>query len=111
MADDDERGEDGRTVPVVDHSRGAYWRANLRVVRRCLIVWFTVSFGFGILLRDPLDAISLGGFGLGFWFAQQGAIWVFLGLIAYYVWAMNRIDHEYDVDDDPGHEPPADGGA
>lgn len=90
----------GDAPAVVDHSRGAYWRANLKVVGRCLVIWFVASYGFGILLRDPLDAITVGGFGLGFWFAQQGAIWVFLALIAYYVRAMDRIDHEYDVDDD-----------
>ena len=85
---------------VVDHSAGAYWHANLRVVGRCLVIWFAVSFGCGILLVDVLDQIRIGGFGLGFWFAQQGSIWVFLALIGYYAYAMHRIDRRFDVDDD-----------
>jgi putative solute:sodium symporter small subunit len=86
--------------PPIDHSAGAYWRANVRVILRCLLIWFAVSYGCGILLADWLDQFRIGGFGLGFWFAQQGSILVFLGLIGYYVRAMDRIDHEFDVDDD-----------
>lgn len=77
----------------------AYWRANLRVVALCLVVWFIVSYGFGILLAEPLNAISLGGYPLGFWFAQQGSIYVFLALIAFYAWRMNKLDREHDVDE------------
>jgi putative solute:sodium symporter small subunit len=77
-----------------------YWRANLRLVAVCLTIWFTVSFGFGILLRDWLDSFSLLGVHLGFWFAQQGAILAFIGIIFFYAWRMNSIDREHDVDED-----------
>lgn len=74
-----------------------YWKANLRVLTNILIVWFVVSFGFGILLADVLNYIQIGGFKLGFWFAQQGAIYVFLILIGYYVVRMNKIDRQFGV--------------
>jgi putative solute:sodium symporter small subunit len=77
-----------------------YWRANLRLVAACLVVWFTVSFGFGIVLADSLDRVSLLGVRLGFWFAQQGAIFAFIAIIFFYAWRMNRIDQEYDVDEE-----------
>lgn len=77
----------------------AYWRANLKVVALCLVVWFVVSYGFGILLADALNSIHLGGYPLGFWFAQQGSIYVFLALIAFYAWRMNTLDREFDVDE------------
>ena len=80
--------------------RQAYWRANLRLVATCLSIWFIVSFGFGILLVEQLNSIRIGGFKLGFWFAQQGAIYVFVLLIFFYAWRMNRIDREYDVHED-----------
>ena len=76
-----------------------YWRETLRLVGLCLIVWFMVSFGFGILLVDELNRVRLGGFKLGFWFAQQGSIYVFLLIIVYYVRRMARIDRKYHVDD------------
>jgi putative solute:sodium symporter small subunit len=79
----------------MDHSK--YWRANLRLVAVCLVVWFTVSFGFGVLLVDWLNAIEIGGFKLGFWFAQQGSIYVYLALIVFYVIRMGRIDREHGV--------------
>jgi putative solute:sodium symporter small subunit len=78
----------------------AYWRANLRLLAICLTIWAVVAFGFSILLRPVLDSIQIGGFKLGFWFAQQGSIYVFLGLIAFYVWRMNKIDREFDVHED-----------
>lgn len=80
--------------------RKAYWRANLRLVATCLTIWFIVSFGFGILLVEQLNTIRIGGFKLGFWFAQQGSIYVFVLLIFFYAWRMNRIDREYDVHED-----------
>ena len=80
--------------------RQAYWRANLRLVATCLSIWFIVSFGCGILLVEQLNTIRFGGFQLGFWFAQQGAIYVFVLLIFFYAWRMNRIDREYDVHED-----------
>jgi putative solute:sodium symporter small subunit len=77
----------------------AYWRANLRLLRSLLLVWFLVSYGFGILLVDVLNRVRIPGTGfpLGFWFAQQGAIYVFVVLIFVYVWRMNRIDAEFGV--------------
>ncbi len=83
-----------------DNMGQAYWKANLRVLATLLIVWFVASFGFGILLVDVLDKIQIGGFKLGFWFAQQGAIYVFLLLIGYYAWRMNKLDREFDVRED-----------
>jgi putative solute:sodium symporter small subunit len=76
-----------------------YWRKNLQYLAILLCIWFVVSYGFGILLVDVLDHIRIGGFGLGFWFAQQGAIYVFVILIFVYVWLMNRLDRKYDVDE------------
>ena len=78
----------------------AYWRANLRLVGALLAVWFTVSFGFGILLARPLNEFMLFGFKLGFWWAQQGAIFVFVMLIFVYAALMKRLDHRFHVDDD-----------
>ena len=77
----------------------AYWRANLRLMTALLAIWFFVSFGCGILWVEPLNAIRVGGFQLGFWFAQQGSIYVFVLLIFVYVWRINKIDREYDVDE------------
>lgn len=77
----------------------AYWKRNLRLLAILLIIWFVVSFGFGILLAGPLNGIKIAGFKLGFWFAQQGSIFVFILLIFYYVRAMNKLDKEFDVDE------------
>lgn len=66
----------------------------------CLIVWFTCSYGFGILLVEQLNSIRMGGFKLGFWFAQQGSIYIFVALIFFYAWRMNKIDRQYNVDED-----------
>ena len=76
-----------------------YWKKNLRFLAILLTAWFVVSFGFGILFREPLDQIRMGGFKLGFWFAQNGAIYVFILLIFIYVFWMNRLDRDYDVDE------------
>lgn len=80
--------------------KAAYWQANLRLVLICLVIWFVVSFGFGILLVDPLNNIAIGGYKLGFWFAQQGSIYVFLGLIFFYASQMNKLDKKFDVHED-----------
>ena len=77
----------------------AYWKANMRVVIFCMIIWALVSFGFGILLRPMLAGIQVGGTDLGFWFAQQGSILVFLFLIFFYAFWMNGLDKKYDVDE------------
>jgi putative solute:sodium symporter small subunit len=78
----------------------SYWHRNLRLVGICLVVWFTASFGFGVLLVDELNRIRIGGFKLGFWFAQQGSIYVFVALIFFYAWRMSRIDRDYGVEED-----------
>jgi putative solute:sodium symporter small subunit len=76
-----------------------YWQANLRLLGKLLCVWFAVSFGCGILLVDWLDQFSLFGFKLGFWFAQQGAIYVFVVLIFVYAKRMQAIERQFGVDD------------
>ncbi len=75
----------------------AYWSATLKLIMTCLVVWFIVSYGFGILLADALNSIRIAGFQLGFWFAQQGSIYVFVVLVFYYAWRMNQIDRDFDV--------------
>jgi putative solute:sodium symporter small subunit len=82
-----------------EETHRAYWRANLRLMGWLLAVWFIVSYGFGILLVEPLNEIRVGGFKLGFWFAQQGSIYVFVALIFLYAWKMNRIDRKFGVDE------------
>lgn len=77
-----------------------YWRANLRLMFILLAIWFAVSFGAGILFADQLNSIRLFGFKLGFFFAQQGAIFVFVALIYFYAWRMNKIERDYDVHED-----------
>jgi putative solute:sodium symporter small subunit len=81
-------------------SRQDYWKANLRLVGLCLSIWFVVSYLFGIVLVDQLNAISIGGYQLGFWFAQQGSIYVFVVLIFFYAFRMNKLDKEFDVHED-----------
>lgn len=83
-----------------DNDARNYWRDNIRLMLSLLLVWFVVSYGFGILLFDLLNEISVFGFKLGFWFAQQGSIYVFVVLIFVYVVHMNRLDRKYDVDED-----------
>ena len=80
--------------------RAAYWKANLRLVGFCLSIWFVVSFVFGIVLLEQLNNIKLGGYKLGFWFAQQGSIYVFVGLIFFYAHRMNKLDKKFDLDED-----------
>ena len=76
-----------------------YWQANIRILMILLAIWFTVSFGFGILLADVLNQIRIpgSGFKLGFWFAQQGSIYVFVALIFFYAWRIGKLDREYGV--------------
>ena len=78
----------------------AYWAANVRVILISLVIWALVSFGFGILLRPMLSGISIGGTDLGFWFAQQGSILVFLALIFNYAWRMNKLDAQFGVEEE-----------
>ncbi len=77
----------------------AYWRANLRLIVGCLVVWAVVSYGFAILLRPLLAGITIGGTDLGFWFAQQGSILTFIALIFFYSWRMNKLDKQFGVDE------------
>lgn len=77
-----------------------YWKDNLRLIAICLVIWFMVSFGFGLLLVEPLNEIRLGGYKLGFWFAQQGSIYTFVALIFWYSHKMNQLDKKYNVEED-----------
>lgn len=83
-----------------DNRMKEYWNKNLRYLAILLTVWFIVSYGCGILFADALNTIQIGGFKLGFWFAQQGAIYVFVVLIFVYINWMNKLDKEYGVDED-----------
>ena len=85
---------------MTPENRKAYWQANLRLVVGCLVVWFACSYGFGVLLVEQLNTIRVGGFKLGFWFAQQGSIYTFVVLIFFYAWRMNLMDRKYDVHED-----------
>ena len=76
-----------------------YWKKNVQYLLILLSIWFVVSYGCGILFADALNHIQIGGFKLGFWFAQQGAIYVFVILIFVYVALMNKLDKKYDVDE------------
>lgn len=78
----------------------SYWSANLRLVGLCLAIWFVVSYLFGIILVDALNTIKIGGYKLGFWFAQQGSIYTFVILIFYYAKRMAKLDREHDVHED-----------
>jgi putative solute:sodium symporter small subunit len=80
-----------------DDRAARYWRANLRLMAVLLAVWAFVSYGLGVVLVEPLNAIRIGGFPLGFWFAQQGSLYTFIVLIAVYVVAMDRLDRRYGV--------------
>jgi putative solute:sodium symporter small subunit len=82
------------------NSRAAYWKANLKLVALCLSIWFVVSYLFGIILVDQFNTISLGGYKLGFWFAQQGSMYVFVVLIFFYAWRIGKIDRQFDVHED-----------
>ena len=77
----------------------AYWRANVRIIWICMAIWALVSYGFGILLRPMVSGIKVGGSDLGFWFAQQGSILVFIVLIFVYAAWMNRLDREHGVEE------------
>lgn len=88
-------------APSTQARHAEYWRRNIRYLSILLVIWFVVSYGFGIVLADTLDAVRLPGthYPLGFWFAQQGSIYVFVVLIFVYVRLMNRLDVEFEVDE------------
>ena len=87
-------------TPNIDRSANEYWRRNVRLMLKLGVIWFTVSYGFGILLVDELNQIRIGGYKLGFWFAQQGSIYTFIALIFYYTRAMERLDREFGVEEE-----------
>lgn len=76
-----------------------YWKTNLRFLRLLLSIWFISSFGFGILFAENLNNIYMGGFPVGFWFAQQGSIYIFVALIFIYVYLMNKLDKKHDLEE------------
>jgi len=85
---------------VMKHDSLGYWKATLRLLTQVLIIWFLVSFGAGILFADLLNNIHIGGYPLGFWFAQQGSMYIFVALIFYYAKKMGDIDRRFDVHED-----------
>ena len=85
---------------MTKENHSAYWKANLRLVSICMFFWFLCSYGFGILFVEALNSIQIGGFKLGFWFAQQGSIYIFVILIFFYAWRINKIDQKYIVHED-----------
>ncbi len=83
----------------MSNESNAYWKANVHLIIKLLIIWFCVSFGAGIMFVDVLDKIQIGGFPLGFWFAEQGSIYVFVLLIVYYTYKMNKLDKQFGVEE------------
>ena len=77
-----------------------YWQANLKLMAFCLVIWFVVSYLFGIILVEQLNHIRIGGYKLGFWFAQQGSIYVFIALIFFYAKRIGKLDREHGVHED-----------
>lgn len=95
----------GDSEPPPDNGwRRDYWRRNLRLMMVLLAIWFIVSFGFGILLVEPLNEIVINGFPLGYWFAQQGSIYTFVVLILVYAVLMDRLDKRFGVYEEDGGE-------
>ena len=85
---------------ITEQQAKEYWRRNVSLMVKLLVVWFVVSFGCGIMLVDVLNGIQIGGYKLGFWFAQQGSIYVFVVLIFYYARKMGQLDREFGVEED-----------
>ncbi len=86
--------------PLNEQQAKEYWRRNLSLMIKLMVIWFVVSFGCGILLVDVLNQIQIGGYKLGFWFAQQGSIYVFVVLIFFYANRMAALDREFNVDEE-----------
>jgi putative solute:sodium symporter small subunit len=86
--------------PLNEDQAKEYWRRNLSLMVKLMVIWFVVSYGCGIILFDVLNQIQIGGYKLGFWFAQQGSIYVFVGLIFYYAKKMSALDREFGVEED-----------
>jgi putative solute:sodium symporter small subunit len=85
---------------TLNASAAAYWKANVKLVSILLVIWFVASYLFGIILVEPLNNIRIGGYQLGFWFAQQGSIYTFLILIYVYATMMGKLDREHGVEED-----------
>jgi putative solute:sodium symporter small subunit len=85
---------------MTPENRAAYWKANVTLLTVMLVIWAVVSYVFGIILVEPLNNIRLGGYKLGFWFAQQGSMYIFVVLIFIYASRMNQLDKLYDVHED-----------
>ena len=81
-----------------ENDQKKYWKTNLKYLTVLLTIWFIVSYGCGIIFVDELNTIRMGGFKLGFWFAQQGSIYVFTILIFVYIKLMNKLDKKYNLD-------------
>ncbi len=94
-----DKNSDKDIIKQPEREDNDYWRANIRLMSSLLLIWFLVSFGCGILWVDVLNQYALFGFKLGFWFSQQGSIFVFVALIFFYAWRMNRLDKMYGVDE------------
>ena len=90
--------------PSPENRRRAYWRENLTLVAILLAVWFVVSLLLSVVFVDDLNEKRVGGFRLGFWIAQQGSLYTFVALIFIYVWAMNRLDRKYDLEEEDDAE-------
>ena len=84
----------------MNNKNNRYWKANIKIVFSLLVIWFISSFGFGIIFSDFLDEFKVGGFKLGFWFAQQGSIYIFVALVFIYVWLMSRLDKTFSEKED-----------
>lgn len=89
-----------QVASATEKTDAGYWSANVRIIQISLIIWAIVPFGFGILLRPLFADVRVGGSDLGFWVAQQGSIIVFLALIFFYAWRMNKLDREYGVEEE-----------
>ncbi|MCH9746171.1 MAG: DUF4212 domain-containing protein [Proteobacteria bacterium] len=84
---------------MADNNNNDYWKANIALIVKCLSIWFVVSYLFGIVLVDVLNTVKMGGYKLGFWFAQQGSIYTFVILVFYYARSMGKIDKEFGVNE------------
>jgi len=96
----DQSKQNERNLLEEQQKAKAYWKENIKYLVMLLVIWFMVSYGAGILFKDVLNEIRLGGFKLGFWFAQQGAIYVFVILVFVYVRLMNTLDKKYGYDEE-----------
>lgn len=108
MSQPDVTPENGQPPPADNGWRREYWRRNLRLMTILLVIWFAVSFGCGILFVEQLNEIVIFNYPLGFWFAQQGSIYVFVILILVYARRMDRLDEEFGVDENGDDDPEGD---